>query len=523
MHPMSADAPFDGRVPAPRFANVETTRFCNLRCRMCVQYNDGTTVSGPHMGLDEFERIASALFPHVERWQPSVSGEPLLSRDFTRMLALAEHHGVKAEIYTNGTLLQQPMVDRLVPNVAAVTISFDGASKATFEQIRVGAEFEAVAAGVRRLIASCRARLPADRQPQIGLACVAMASNVRELAQLVRLVKDLGGDFLRVSHVFPVDDAMREQSLARHQELARACIDEALAAAREVGVAFRIEALDQITAQTALGAERRAFATVDGAVAGLEMREYWPRSPAPLPGIDADAPGADAVLQRRAAAATRAGLPPRRAGDPAAPDRGEIWWCEYLWDRTYVAIGGDVRPCCVAGVPVAGNLNAQPFEQLWHDATYRTLRQRLVARRPVAACRGCMHIRRTRDPGEVDRLLLGRRPPAPHELEPLPAALEAAPPRPVRAGEPPVLAWPADPAASRYVLEFSLDGFDSVLFSTDGPRGGPAIRQNRWQVPRWAWQAAPADREVQWRALAQRGGAFVEVGRGAVPAAPTAA
>jgi len=523
MNPIPADAPFDGRVPAPLFANIETTRFCNLRCRMCVQYNDGTTVSGPHMGLDEFERIATALFPHVERWQPSVSGEPLLSRDFTRMLALAERFGVKAEIYTNGTLLQQPMVDRLVPNVASVTISFDGATKATFEQIRVGAEYEAVAAGVRRLIASCRERLPPDRQPQIGLACVAMAGNVRELAQLVRFVKDLGGDFLRVSHVFPVDDAMREQSLARHVELARACIDEALAAAREVGLAFRIEALDQITAQTALSADRRAFASEDGAVAGLEMREYWPQLPAPLPGLGAGAPDDAAVLQRRADAAARSALPQRRAADPRAPDRGEVWWCEYLWDRTYVAIGGDVRPCCVAGVPVAGNVNAQPFEQLWNDAIYRALRQRLVARRPVAACRGCMHIRRTRDAGEVDRLLLGRRPPTAAELAPLPAALEPAPPRPARAGEPPVLTWPADPDAEHYVLEFSLDGFDSILFSTAGPRGGPAIRQSRWQVPRWAWQAAPADREVQWRALAHRGGALVEVGRGAVPAAPAAA
>jgi molybdenum cofactor biosynthesis enzyme MoaA len=93
-HPQPA--PFDGRVPAPEFASIETTRYCNLRCRMCIQFNDGWTVAGPHMPIEEFERIARSLFPHVVRWQPSVSGEPTMSRDFERMVVLAEEFGVKS-------------------------------------------------------------------------------------------------------------------------------------------------------------------------------------------------------------------------------------------------------------------------------------------------------------------------------------------------------------------------------------------------------------------------------------------
>src|SRR5262245_44858291 len=134
-------AAFDGRVPPPEFVNIETTRFCNLRCRMCVPFNDGQTVAGPHMELAEFERIATSVFPYVSRWQPTVSGEPTMAKNFDRMLALAGHFGVKAELFTNGTLLSDAMIERLAPNAVTVTISFDGATSGTFEKIREGAEF----------------------------------------------------------------------------------------------------------------------------------------------------------------------------------------------------------------------------------------------------------------------------------------------------------------------------------------------------------------------------------------------
>ncbi|MGE3171270.1 MAG: SPASM domain-containing protein [Planctomycetota bacterium] len=515
---LDRELPFDGSVPPPRFVNIETTRFCNLRCRMCVQFQDGTTVSGPHMGIDEFEQIAGSVFPYVERWQPSVSGEPLMSRDFLRMLELAERFGVKAEIYTNGTLLNEAMVKRLAPNLAAVTISFDGASKATFEDIREGADFEHVLGGIRRLIDTCRRTLPADLQPQIGLACTVMERNVREVPQLVRLIADIGGDFLKVNHVFPVTEEMRQQSLARHVDLARRCFDEALEVAREVGMLFRVEALDHITAQTALQGDERAFAQLDGVVQGLEAREHVPGKQRPWPLLDPRHPDYRQIRARRADAAARSGFPERTARRQDAPERGEVWWCEYLWEKAYVSIGGDVRPCCVMGTPVVGNLTEQTFEEIWNNDTYRAMRQRLAARQPVPVCKGCMHIRVVKDNAVADQHLGGRPLPAAAELVPLTPVLDPAQQAPHRTGEPPVLTWPHVDGAREYELQFSLDRFQSILFSTAGPRGGPAIRQNRWEVPRWAWKQAPVDREIWWRAVAKTADAEREVARGSVPA-----
>jgi MoaA/NifB/PqqE/SkfB family radical SAM enzyme len=538
MDARDADQPFDGRVPPPDFVGIETTRFCNLRCRMCLQWNDGTTVTGPHMPLDEFTTIARSIFPYVSRWQPTVSGEPTMSRGFEDMLALAEHFGVKAEMFSNGTLLSPAMIARLAPNLGALSISFDGATPDAFEAIREGADYEQVVANVRALVAYCRANLRADLQPMFALNCTLMERNIRELPDLVRLAKELGMDQLSCYHVFPVTDEMKRQSLVHHRELARACIDEALAVAEAIGLPLHVQALDQLTAATAMDRDtKRAFATVNGVVEGLERRAVLQDRPRPWPGLDARHPDYAGIVARRAAARQASSFPEPFAGDssaaadPAGAATEPIWFCDFLWNKTYVTIGGDVRPCCVDGVPVVGNVLREPFERVWNNASYRAMRQRLVARQPVPACRGCMHVREERDPQVIARHLRGARAPRTDELPELPAALDPKRQRRQRSGAPPVLEWPALDGAREYVLEFSLDDFLSVLFTTDGTLGGPAIpaiRTNRYAVPVWAWRDAPVDRAITWRALACLPDGRREVARGVVaaetaaPAAPAA-
>ncbi|MGB3966674.1 MAG: radical SAM protein [Planctomycetota bacterium] len=355
-------------MPPPDFANIETTRFCNLRCRMCIQFNDGTTVSGPHMDLAEFEQIARSVFPYVKRWQPSVSGEPTMSHGFEAMLALAGRFGVKMEMFSNGTLLSPKMIERLAPNLGALSISFDGANAETFENIREGADFDRVVASIRDLVAHCRTHLPADLQPLLSLNCTLMELNVRELPQLVRFAAELGLDQISCYHVFPVTDEMRRQSLVHHRDLARACIDEAFAVAAEVGLSLHVQALDQLTAATAVDPDKkRSIPTRDGVVEGLERRSAEHGTARQWPELDARHPEFTAIQARRAAARAASGFPEPWTGEPAAG--GSIWFCDFLWHKTYVSIGGDVRACCVDGSPVLGNLLQQPFEQVWTRTT----------------------------------------------------------------------------------------------------------------------------------------------------------
>lgn len=376
---------FDGRVPAPDFVGIETTKFCNLRCRMCVQFNDGTTVAGPHMPIEQFEAIANKVFPFVNRWQPTVSGEPMMSQEFDRMVELAAAFGVKASVFTNGTLLADSRIELLAPNLGSLTVSFDGASKDTFEFIREGAEFEVVKASVHRILAFLREHVPEERRPWIGLNCTLMERNIRELPDLVRLAAtELGVDMLNAFHVFPVTAEMRQQSLVHHRELALQKIDEAFTAAEELGFNLRIDALDQITAATATGGgTKRAWSEVDGIVEGFDRREAHRDRRRPWPKRAERGAEAEAVTGRRDAAAREASFPvPLPAAESASPPEA-MPWCDFLWNRLYVAIGGDVRPCCVHGAPVVGNLLQQSFEDVWNGDALRQMRQRLVAGEPA--------------------------------------------------------------------------------------------------------------------------------------------
>jgi radical SAM protein with 4Fe4S-binding SPASM domain len=512
-------AVFDGRVPAPDFVNIETTRFCNLQCRMCIQFNEGLTVAGPHMELEVFEKVAREVFPFVRRWQPTVSGEPTMTKDFREMLAIAESFGVKAEMVTNATLLDDDMIVSLASNLGALMISFDGAERDTFEFIRSGARYDEVKDRIRKLVAHCREELPPDLQPQLGINCTLMERNVRELPALVRLAaEELDLDFVSVYHVFPITEEMKAQSLVHHRELARRCIDEAFEVAAELGIALTVEALDQLTAATASTAESdRQWATVDGVVEGLERREINQGTRRPLPLFDERHPRYAEISARRAAVGAESEFPPRRSGDPAAAPGDSIWWCDFLWNKTYVYVGGNVRPCCVHQVPTLGNVEEQPFDELWNNENYRVMRQRLVAKLPAPSCKGCMHIREIEDPVEIDRLLQGKAIPRADELLELTAALDPACQRRRRAGDPPVLVWDAVTGARSYVVEFSLDRFTSVLFSTDAADGGPAIRESRYRVPLWAWWEAPADREIFYRVLAKLPDGTVEVSQGSIP------
>src|SRR5262245_5608534 len=153
LNPDSRESPerFDGRVPPPVVASVETTMFCNLECPMCFQFLNGTTVSGPHMDLQLFEKIAREILPVIDVLQPSVSGEPLMSRGLDRMLELAAAHGVRLDYTTNGTLLTRAMIRRILPTLGQLFVSFDGATRETFERLRRGASFDQVVANIREL------------------------------------------------------------------------------------------------------------------------------------------------------------------------------------------------------------------------------------------------------------------------------------------------------------------------------------------------------------------------------------
>ena len=416
---------FTGHVPAPERVSIETTRFCNLRCRMCLPFLAGSTVRGPHMDMEKFAEMGERFFPFVDYWQPTVSGEATVSPHFVEMVELAGRYGVKVDMVTNGTRLDEERIVRIAPHLARVYISFDSHDPEIFEAIREGAKFERVANCVRQIVRICGELLPADEMPVIGINCTLMEQNVRGLPDLIDFAAlDLGVKLVIVGHLYPESEEMKAQSLAHHVELARTNIDEALVRAERHGVKLYVQALDQLTASTALSGYDREVPVQDGVVEGLELREWGTGDAYDLPVIQ---PTEDMVKLRSEALTTSTypvpAVPPKKLKTKGKA-ASEVWWCDFLWKRSYIDITGDVRACCVPSAPLVGNVKVEPFDQIWNGENYQALRRQLVAKDPVSACKGCQHIKIATDPAEIHDVLQGMANPAVATVETdVPAAM----------------------------------------------------------------------------------------------------
>lgn len=520
-----ADVPsFDGRVPPPDFVNIETTKYCNLRCDMCHQFQDGTVITGPHLELERFERWADQTLPFATRFQPSVTGEPLMSKGLPKMLEKAASYGVRLDIVTNATLLNARMRAMLLPWLGKVTISFDGASEAGYQAVRIGADFDKVVANVRALCAEV-AELPPTQRPLLVLAGVLMRRNIDEAPALVELAHDMGIHWLEFSHMFPPTDELKRESLVHDVPRAKARLDEAFARAEELGLPLSTQSLDQVIAisATSVGG-RREFSTVDGVVEGLEARAVnmdrippWPSAPAG---------DAASIRARREQAKERAQFAAFREresvaheGDGVAaqlPD--SIWVCDFLWNKSYVTLNGDVRTCCVPGTPVVGNIEREPFERIWDDPIYAAMRSRIAHKDPAPVCKGCQHIHEVRDPDAIAKFL-GQRPlPEGGWQEELPVILDPQRLAGLDSEEAddaaPTLHWEAARGASRYEVELSLDGFKTIAFANTWH--DEEVTENHYRIPAWAWDQAPAGHTVHWRSVAILPEVKLEVGLGAL-------
>ena len=418
---------FEGRLPPPDWICIETTRYCNLKCRMCLPYLDGITVTGPHMELEAFRRYAQATFPFATRFQPSVSGEPTMSKGFKEMLEIVRDFGLQMEIVTNGTLLTDKMLDVLLPCLGQISISFDGATKETFEAIREEGKYDRVVASIKRLVRRIR-EIPLHRRPTIVMLPTIMRRNIEELPALVELAHGLGVDMVCATHVFPASEEIKRQSLVHHQELARDCIEKTVDVARRLGMPLEIGPLDQFTATNALaqGLDREC-SEVDGVVPGLEARtvcrERFREMPDP-----SQTYGNDARIEERGKKARTGIQVLEDRKPPRFPKRGEtIWACKYLWNRAYIHVEGEVRPCCVEGTPVMGSLENEPFEEIWNNDLYRAMRHQLVTRNPQGVCKGCQHIQEISDPKQIARWLRGASVPSPEDVVQMPETQDAAP------------------------------------------------------------------------------------------------
>jgi MoaA/NifB/PqqE/SkfB family radical SAM enzyme len=190
---------------------VEPTSRCNLACRTCIR----NTWDEPMGDMDQetFDRLAVQLrrFPHLETVMFGGFGEPTAHPRILGMVRAVKALGLRAEMTTNATLLDDAMVEGLLrERLDTLWISLDGTTEESFEAIRAGASLSKVLENVERL---ARQNGRDGHAIEIGIAFVVMKTNLGDVKHLDRLARSVGARRIIVSHVLPYSEAMEKEML----------------------------------------------------------------------------------------------------------------------------------------------------------------------------------------------------------------------------------------------------------------------------------------------------------------------
>lgn len=171
------------RVPAlPVEYIVETTAKCNLYCPMCPR----ETHPQPKEDMTDaiFDALVKGAAQTGEHMMLIGLGEPLLDPKIFDRIEYCERHRISTLLSTNGVLLDQAAAEKLLASpLAHITLSFDGASKESFEMYRKGAKFDRVRDNFVRFSSLKHQK---KSKVQIVVQMVRMQENAREVEEFKR-------------------------------------------------------------------------------------------------------------------------------------------------------------------------------------------------------------------------------------------------------------------------------------------------------------------------------------------------
>ncbi|HMQ23115.1 MAG TPA: radical SAM protein, partial [Planctomycetota bacterium] len=161
---------------------------CQLRCIMCHFAHPDFVESGVQMDRPLLEKVARETFPISHDVVLSSSAEPLMATELPRALELCREYEVPSfHFSTNAMSMTREIMQKVIEvQMPLLTISMDGATKKTFEDVRRPAKWEKFV-GKFDLIAEEKAK-SGSHFPQLSVTFVLMRRNIEEAPDLIRFV-----------------------------------------------------------------------------------------------------------------------------------------------------------------------------------------------------------------------------------------------------------------------------------------------------------------------------------------------
>lgn len=243
----------------PYFVNIDITRRCNMRCPGCRHHpttsvdftaSDGTVNDIPFGLIEQLARELPALAV------PEISligeGEPLLHPRLLDIIAAFKHAGIKLQLFTNGTLIDQVKASALADSgLDAVKVTLWASSPDEYQKCHPGVNPQNFLKTLKAVEFLVRERTQSRPAFTIILNQPLNRLNYRSVAKRIQLARSLGCDAVTFS-VFR-DWRGKFASLGLSAEEIAAVSQELLAAKQDAAAASLAHNIDEILLRYRLG------------------------------------------------------------------------------------------------------------------------------------------------------------------------------------------------------------------------------------------------------------------------------
>ena len=346
---------------------IESANTCNLRCIMCHCSYGNDPIESPPISLELIEKIKD-FCPGLLQAHLHGFGEPLVNRNLTEILHTIRRSGgpVVFDFFTNAMLMSRKVSESLVDaGVNRITLSIDGATKATYEAVHRGANWERLLKNLSDI--NDVKRETGSLYPKLGINLIAMNMNFHEFPGLVKFAADHDIGRIEVKNLVLRDDfpeEIRQQKRFYDPESDDKTIGEAKRIAEQHGIE-------------------------------MDFGHYFSSRVTPWN---------TAKVQTESAVRVSNLGPQCDCQDRFHSEADRLNICFQPWKTFYVKSNGEVKPCCFTNM-VMGDLQHETPEEIWNGVEYRQLRDSISRGVYPEGCRHCVAFNLRPQMDDTDHLL----------------------------------------------------------------------------------------------------------------------
>lgn len=324
---------FKGRAPLPSLLTLEPSNRCNLACQMCGRWEMGKNGTRAHeMPLSVYQKLLEEL----SLFRPFLSisgGEPTLYPELLSLLSAVKEKGLRAAMVTNGLLVEAMAEDLVSLGLDVLHFSLDGIPE-VHDTVRRRPGAWAQTARSIEAIARYKDRQKKSR-PFLQIIHVITEKSYRTIPNFLELCQSLPVQSVRLQHLwFATPSMLRSHNFAVPDPIQIHRSEASIA--RAIQEIDRSKIVPEELSAILEEVEKRSFPfslTLFPKLTAAEVEHYY-----------------------------------------REPERALEDHCIDSSVHAVITSNGDVSPCLDY---VAGNIQENPFLEIWNGEAYRFFRKSL--------------------------------------------------------------------------------------------------------------------------------------------------